>query len=208
MPQIVKFKTSAAVICSVTARWRNTSPDSSGSGLNSLIVSSEKASLILMRHGGRFPMQRCISLGSRTAADEDTMEEIWPVEFCFMRQREIFLGDRGGVRAEMWSGKTRAAGWQIGEDGHCGSENETPNLLWSFPWAPRWRSVQGRGGKIGKGRQDCVTLTHAHDGCSIVLWGPSLTKRIPGRCEANGFSLEYSWMVLVWQWEDELRQRF
>lgn len=43
----------------------------------------------------------------------------------------------------MWSRQTRAPHWQIGGDGHCGAENETPNLLWWFPRARRWRSAQG-----------------------------------------------------------------
>lgn len=48
----------------------------------------------------------------------------------------------------MWSRKTRALCWQIGEDGHCCTENEMPNLLWRFPWAPLWRSAQGCDGTI------------------------------------------------------------
>lgn len=49
---------------------------------------------------------------------------------------------------EMWCRKTRALCWQIGGDGHCCTENEMPNLLWRFPWAPLWRSAQGCDGRI------------------------------------------------------------
>lgn len=73
------------------------------------------------------------------------------VFFIYLKQ-----GEMGREEEEMWSGKTRAQGWPIGEDGHCRTENEKPNLLWRFPWARLWRSAPGCEGTM---EQDSIIDT-------------------------------------------------